>query len=246
MATIRHERHLRYILLLGEGGTLVLQEILKREIKNSGKTLEELLIGYKSRIKQRTFSESFLKVYPQTGIPDETTWDISLLALIILQLFGGSLMKDECQEIENIRKTRNNLAHTFSLSMDENEYDDSRKKLAATLLKLSDGLGRFIQDKCQNFIKQFDTGPIDIHAAIERVKEFSRYDEHISKALWKITKNIADVKYQISDVQMDVKEVLRRMYLGDKEFSTFQGKWFSNRCPKTHGWQRCLQRCVKV
>ncbi|XP_053389198.1 uncharacterized protein LOC128552200 [Mercenaria mercenaria] len=216
MATISNERHLRYILLLGEGGTLVLRELLERERHQSGKTLEVLLELNKTTLKRQT--SEFQKVFPANGIPDVNTWDISLLATVILQLFKKSLTSDESNEIRKLKDMRNGMAHASSLSMDENEYDEDRKELASTLIKLSNGLDRTVSDRCQTFIKEFATGPVDIHAATERVKELSKYDEMISAEIRSLTRKVGDV----SEDMQELKQMMRKMMHQNEDFHSFQ------------------------
>ncbi|XP_060564930.1 uncharacterized protein LOC132724131 isoform X2 [Ruditapes philippinarum] len=209
MATISNERHLRYILLLGEGGTLVLKEILERETVKSSKSLGNLLDADKNALTRRIEKHILPKVFGPDANQD--AWDIQLLSTVILQLFKKSLTKDENNCITKLKELRNELAHASSLSMDVEEYDDDRKELSSVLIQLSNGLDKSVHDKCQNFIKDFATGPIDIQSATERVKEFSKYDDKIQTELDKLTGKLEDVSTTVKDVSVKVDSVAVEM-----------------------------------
>ena len=197
MATLSNERHLRYILLLGEGGTLVLREILEREKTRSGKPLGDLIKAKESLLKRKIEKHALKKVFGSGGIQNENTWDICLLATVIIQLFKNSLNTDEKYNITQLKDLRNDLAHVSTMSMNADEYDDARKELSAILIKLTNGLDREIHDKCQNFIKDFTTGPIDLHSATERVKELGKNDDIIRTELGKLTGKIEDISTEV-------------------------------------------------
>ncbi|XP_053406750.1 antiviral innate immune response receptor RIG-I-like isoform X2 [Mercenaria mercenaria] len=229
MATTGNERRLRYLLLLWEGGTLVLHEILAAETDKTGQTLETLLKANEGHFRRKTDKQTFQKIFPSAGIRDTKTWDISLLATVILMLFKNNLTTDVCNEIRKIKELRNELAHIASLSMEEDEYDEDRKELAATLMKLTNGLDRTVHDKCQHFIKDFSTGPIDINSANERVADLRRYDELISKQFEILTGKVDQVHYELQDI----KQMLRSVLQLEEECSTFKviGTEMVLRCP---------------
>jgi hypothetical protein len=110
MATISNERHLRYILLLGEGGTLVLKEILERETVKSSKSLGNLLDANKNALTRRIEKHILPKVFGPDANQD--AWDIQLLSTVILQLFKKSLTKDEnncITKLKELMTTEKNL-----------------------------------------------------------------------------------------------------------------------------------------
>ncbi|XP_053372586.1 uncharacterized protein LOC128546022 isoform X2 [Mercenaria mercenaria] len=174
MATTDNERHLRYILLLTEGGTDILRELLKREtqkeMQNSGKTLSECLKDNKDNLKQWTKKEQQEKIFPKSGNVDTSEWDLSLLGTVILQLYGNCLTSNERRNIKQLKQLRNDLAHSPTLSMDPMKYDSARKEVASLLIQISNTLDRSVHDRCQTFIKRITTGSVDIQTAIEKVK----------------------------------------------------------------------------
>ncbi|XP_053406425.1 uncharacterized protein LOC123546678 [Mercenaria mercenaria] len=161
MATEGNERYLRYYLLIGKGGLLILRGILERETNNTGRTLDILLKENEPLFKRRLPRSGYMKLYPRDGILDVCTWDITLSTTVILQLFRTSLTIEESNAITNLRDLRNEVVHDSSTSMDKMAYEKCTKELEAILLKLCEGLNRSIRDECHYVIKECSTGPIE-------------------------------------------------------------------------------------
>ncbi|XP_053372996.1 uncharacterized protein LOC123561149 [Mercenaria mercenaria] len=210
MATADNTRHLRYLLLFGEGGILILRAVLERGITNSGKTLDELLQTNKRHFN-RVDKKQSEKLFPPNGIVDRDTWDISLLCTVILQLFGNSLTSDERGGIRTLRDLRNHLAHSASFSRDEEAYNDERRDVESILITLSNGLDRSVHDACQDLIQRCVTGPLDMQADTERVKELSRYDEKFSEQFRILTERVEGIAERVENVEEKVEFIAERV-----------------------------------
>ncbi|XP_060597298.1 uncharacterized protein LOC132751173 [Ruditapes philippinarum] len=74
-------------------------------------------------------------LFPKLGQADETTWDTTILALLITKLFQKQLKQSERDAIEEIRYIRNQLHHKADLSVSDADFDDLWKRLeTATIL----------------------------------------------------------------------------------------------------------------
>ncbi|XP_060554383.1 uncharacterized protein LOC132715405 [Ruditapes philippinarum] len=176
MATSDNERYLRYIILLGKGGPLVLKGILKREAKKIGKTLSQILLDNSSKLRQVIrYDSQYGRIFPSAGSvnDDLDNWDTSLLCLVILNIFRSSLTSKERNDIKILRDFRNEIqGHSASLALSEDEYNEYRRDLISVLLKLSSRIDRQYHDECQVLIKSTKCGPLEISSTLEDFKEF--------------------------------------------------------------------------
>ncbi|XP_060558732.1 uncharacterized protein LOC132719015, partial [Ruditapes philippinarum] len=199
MSTIDNERYMRYILLLSEGGTLVLKETLKMETIKASKPLDDLLKANETTLKMKMDRYTFKKLFGSSGNQDVDTWDISLLATVILHLFDNSITQDLKDCIIFLKDLRNKIAHAASMSLNADEYDKHRKDLAAVILKLCVGLDRMVHDKCQNLIKSSAAGPIETLSAINKVEELRKCDKDVCTILESLLSEMSTELKDVSD-----------------------------------------------
>ncbi|XP_060558733.1 uncharacterized protein LOC132719016 [Ruditapes philippinarum] len=205
MATIDNERHIRYMLLLHEGGILVLREILRIETTKAGKPLGNILSANEAVLKRKMDKQTYSNVFGSGGNQDIDTWDISLLATMILHLFENSVPGDIKKCIRDLKDLRNNVAHSPSLSLSSEEYENNRKNLAAILMKMCVGVDRMVYDKCQNLIKDVAVGPIDIRSALERVEELKKCDKVIHTLLESYFQKMEEVSIKVDAVSNEME-----------------------------------------
>lgn len=191
MTTEGHERHVRYLLLLGEGGKLIIHKLLDREASDSktkyGKTLEELLIDNKTDLKRSGLNKVQLKkLFPSRRETNVNTWDISLSVFVLLELFKPNLTKDERRQLKIVRGLWNEVqADNQSVSVAD-IHDGARRDLDDALYRLTAGLHSDTRGQYQRLMEDGNkTGPIQ-HTA-ERIMEISKYDEVIFDVLESLT-----------------------------------------------------------
>ncbi|XP_045181479.2 uncharacterized protein LOC123540468 [Mercenaria mercenaria] len=180
MTTAGNERYLQYILLLGEGSLLVLKGFIKKEEQKSGQTLSSLLLSNSKQLRQQIKNDKqYEHLFPPAGSVnvDLDTFDISLLTLIILILFGPNLSSQDRIAVRTIRTFRNSLfGHTTSLSLEEDDFNMHRQDLAAVLLQLARELDRDIYDQCQEIIKRSASASFEMKSVLQELKNIHEFD----------------------------------------------------------------------
>ncbi|XP_060605288.1 uncharacterized protein LOC132757829, partial [Ruditapes philippinarum] len=205
MATSDNERYLRYILLLGKGGPLVLKGILKREAQNVGKPLSQILLNNSGKLRQLIRNDSqYDRIFPSAGPvnDDLDNWDTSLLCLVILNIFRSSLTSKERADIRILRDFRNEIqGHSASLALSEGEYNEYRSDLIIVLLKFSSRIDRQYHDECQKLIKSTKSGPIEISSTLDDFKEFQ------TELLTLIKADFGANSIKLDDICKEIKKI---------------------------------------
>ncbi|XP_060577318.1 adapter molecule Crk-like [Ruditapes philippinarum] len=137
-----NERYLRYLLLLGEAGTLVLRAIVLREVGKRRQLLDVILSNNRTLLTDKIKTpHEYRRVYPNTSSvnADISTWDISTCAMVIKELFGKMLTHEESFLINEIQALRENVPGQDSqrMTIEEEEYRRKRLKLSDTLFNLA-------------------------------------------------------------------------------------------------------------
>ncbi|XP_060551720.1 uncharacterized protein LOC132713239 [Ruditapes philippinarum] len=171
MATLDEERYLRNLLLLGKGTSFVLKSLVVQEVSRSGKTLENLLLN------NRTLFNGILKeqrdiLYPAplTANADLTTWDLSLLLLVVKRLFYPALPPVIASQIAALKVFRDCIqGHPSKMSMDETEFLSSQGHLKGHLRTIAGYVNQSRQ--IDDIITRTATGNLDIESVFRYVKE---------------------------------------------------------------------------
>ncbi|XP_060558367.1 uncharacterized protein LOC132718668 isoform X2 [Ruditapes philippinarum] len=205
MATSDNERYLRYILLLGKGGPLVLKGILKREAQNVGKPLSQILSDNSGKLRHLIRNDSqYERIFPSAGSVNDDlhNWDTSLLCLVILNIFRSSLTSKERNDIKILRDFRNEIqGHSASLALSEDEYNEYRSDLIIVLLKFSSKIDRQYHDECQKLIKSTKSGPIELSSTLEDFKEFQ------TELLTVIKADFVANSIKLDDICKEIKKI---------------------------------------
>lgn len=194
MASEGNIKYLQYILLLGEGSKLVLQGLVDREVRKRQTTLKRILDDDKNSLRKRFKDDvQFQRIYPCDG-PVNTnvnTWDIALLAKVILYLFGSTLTWGEKASVRFLKDMRNEVqAHASSMSIQNEEFQSMWSELSTTLRTLASSLKQDIQDKSEELIKKLSTGLGDLEQLKTKIEQFAKYDEHFRNAVKLISDKI--------------------------------------------------------
>lgn len=181
MATKGNKRYLQYILLLGEGSTIVLKGLLNREVRRKETTLETLLTNNKNSLERQLHNtKQFEHIFRLTGAvnTDLDTWDIALLAKVILLLNHSTLTLNEKAAVRLIKDLRNELqAHASMMSFEEDEFYIHWEDLSATLKQLMTSLETVIQEKCEGIIKKLEKGINNVNDVSEDIRGCGKCDK---------------------------------------------------------------------
>ncbi|XP_053405397.1 uncharacterized protein LOC123543101 isoform X2 [Mercenaria mercenaria] len=156
------------------------------------------VLSLKSRRKLR--DDQYDLLYPNSGLADESQWDITLLAVLILELFGSYIPNHVQFFIRDIRDMRNSLQHvskTSSISDSVFQKNWDRLEIATlTLAKVVNGTNY------ENVMKE----------KIETAKISNMPDLGNTLCLWFMEINtqnmaeMAEMKVKIKEISEDTKE----------------------------------------
>ncbi|XP_053387610.1 uncharacterized protein LOC128551156 [Mercenaria mercenaria] len=167
MATLDNERYLRHILLLTEGGLLVLRGIVTREAARSGQTLEDMLRINKTILNKNLILKGhFVTLFPSASTVNANvqTWDMSLLIAVVKELFKGMSSADT--SAISILEAFRTLMH--SASMSAKDYDINR--LETALRQLASGISK-TEKKIEDIIMRTELENIDIQSSLRNDTE---------------------------------------------------------------------------
>ena len=179
----------RLARLMFDEGTYVLRRFLLSCIPPT-KTLGEVLQTNVLKLKKRViFDEQWKKLFPPSGDPpDAETFDITLLHLLIRELCnlpapitGWRTMPAEDDKslqanITRIKCFRNELCHSHSTSIPNNEFEDKWNKISSSLEAIE-------VDIYRKKIQSLKNDPIDhdtrrtVEEQVERWRIFEQQDE---------------------------------------------------------------------
>ena len=124
-----HENWLRLVVLIDYAGSKLCQEVLhtKEGLLEDGSLLYHELLPYKDKMQ---FNNQKEILCPQSGVTDESKFDITLYTRPIEKMFVGRhnlLIKD-------LRKTRNDLHHLANKDISDSDFE-KRWKSACDMLQ---------------------------------------------------------------------------------------------------------------
>ncbi|XP_060553840.1 uncharacterized protein LOC132714920 isoform X2 [Ruditapes philippinarum] len=203
MASIGNDRYLRYLLLVGQGGTITLRGILIRDI---GSPLPDVLDHNRAKLKMK--KNEMDRIFTENGISDINKWDIAILSKIILQLCRGKTPAEELDYIRILQSLRNELSHPGSLAInDDKEYVEQWRHAGCTLTKLSKNLDRSIRDECQNLIENCKSGLINRQETLHMLGSISQYDNKISEQLAILTRRVEELTEQVIIIMKEIEDL---------------------------------------
>ncbi|KAM7426331.1 hypothetical protein ABFA07_022375 [Porites harrisoni] len=148
----------RLARLLIDGGTYVLRKLLDSvypEPKLLAKELKKNFVKFQNlKSKRVIFDHQWEKLFPPSGLPDSKKFDITLLHLLIREvcylpvpLTGWHKMPaDDDQSLEaniaRIKCFRNELCHSVSTSIPNEEFEDKWNTIASSLEAIKIGVYR--------------------------------------------------------------------------------------------------------
>ena len=175
MACEDNVRFLRYLDLQGEGGTLAIRELLKRETSSRSQTLENLLSENKFRFRH---SPAFRVLFPndETVNADIEGWGIDILFQVVTTLFRLSLSSRERSAIYTLHSTRLGVdSNPSETGMAENEYRTIRADLRMAINDIIQGLDENRRQRLRNIVNRSaaeDINTLDTLNRIRRLNEF--------------------------------------------------------------------------
>ena len=174
------EKFLRYLLLLGEGGSLVLRGVVLREVAKRRQILDVILSNSRELLSSKiTNAHGYRRIYPNTSSvnADISTWDINLLAMVIIHLFGNTLEQVQLNWITEIQSTRESITagDTKHVTLEEEEYRKNRLRLSLNLLNLAAETDFNTHYFCLDVISKSGVVPYDVQTLLQKVSEIHEY-----------------------------------------------------------------------
>ncbi|XP_053391008.1 uncharacterized protein LOC128553847 isoform X2 [Mercenaria mercenaria] len=187
MITEEDEYYLRASILLLKGGRLMSQETLNEKVRKAGEDLDVLLKQHKRKFKHKLVKEQRSKLFPDAGVTDVETWDLAMLTTVLLTVFKHSLNDDEKNDLKSIKCMRDEIyAHTYSSSLNADQYEEIRKELENALTSLSKRLSEKLKDSCSKIIQECTTGPISPSLIAELTKQIEDTEPSLQAVMNKL------------------------------------------------------------
>lgn len=203
MVTVEEEYYLRSSLLLLKGCGYIALKVLRRveqeEIQNSGKNIDVILREKEQKLKHKFSSNKQReKLFPENGPTNPETWDLAMIASVLLSCFRKSLNDNEIDAIKSISYKRNGVhAHSHSASLPRNTYEEVCKQLKQDISVLSSKFDQAVSTNCNNIISDCLKGKLDITNEKDAVKLVADSDDLFQKILndiEKIEERIANIE----------------------------------------------------
>ncbi|XP_053397114.1 uncharacterized protein LOC123551680 [Mercenaria mercenaria] len=156
------ERYSRYVLLLCEGGLLVLTSTLHRKLQEQKTDLKTLLKKNRA-VLRRTGKNVQPLIFRKTGEinTDVSSWGLSLFAEILLSIFHSDLTLLESRAIHAIKEASENYARSALASLDSDKFRTYWTDIISNITILSAQQDERTQMECQKLIKKHDKEPIN-------------------------------------------------------------------------------------
>ena len=156
------ERYSRYVLILYEGGLLVLTSTLHEKLNQQTKELAYLLHDNRRTLSQDIDNarEVIFKTTSEINT-DVSTWGLSLLADIILYLFKDNLKPVETKAITGIKNANENYAMSALASIDGDKFREYWTDIIRHISTLSVLQNENTHSECELLIKHHETGSIN-------------------------------------------------------------------------------------
>ena len=124
-----HENWLRLVVLIDYGGLKLCKEVLhtKEGFPEDGSQLYDELLPYKDKMQ---FPDQKEILCPQSGVTDESKFDITLYTKLIEKMFKGRYQ----DLIKDLRQNRNNLYHMANKDISDPVFE-KRWKSACDMLQ---------------------------------------------------------------------------------------------------------------
>lgn len=182
-----NERFLRYMLLLSGGGQLVLKNVLLREVSKRRTSLEAILSNNRHSLSEIIKNQQqYEQIFPtqSTVHADISTWDITLLGLIIIHVFGKDIPESELKEVKDIYESRIRLeGMVSSLALQEADYRKMRLHLSTSLLHLSSATNFETQYECLEIVSTSGVKPLSLHSTLQQLAELHEFENETLEAM---------------------------------------------------------------
>lgn len=205
-----NERFLRYMLLLSEGGQLVLKNVLLREVSKRKPSLEAILSNSRHNLSEIIKNQhQYKQIFPtqSTVNADISTWDITLLCLIIIHVFGKDLPESELKDVKDIYESRIRLeGMVSSLALQEADYRKMRLHLAMCLLHLSSATNFETQYECLDIVSTSGVKPLSLHSTLQQLAELHEFENETLEAV------CSKLEITMKDLDANSGETGRRLF----------------------------------
>ncbi|XP_053390047.1 myosin-3-like isoform X3 [Mercenaria mercenaria] len=193
------DKYSSYVALLLHAGPLVLTAYLNEAIRMQRQTLAEFLIYNRELLQTELNTQDGIKqLYPRIDEgetrpnTDMNTWDLYVLANVILIVFRRSMKRKERRNIEGILRARENYAAEAIEALDRERFSHCCENLVHNIMSLAEDLDEDIESQCDELIKAYRSGKKDrddLDKYMKRLKCHDlgivslseKYEDHIKK-----------------------------------------------------------------
>jgi hypothetical protein len=117
--------YIKVVLLIMNGGTFILRRLIHKVVNESKRTLDNFLSQSEEQLRKKLNTKQTELVFPGQGqTRDINEWDISLLTLVLLEVFQGYFNGQDILSIKEIRDQRNKIiGHKPNAVMNQKEFN---------------------------------------------------------------------------------------------------------------------------
>lgn len=204
------EFYVRIFLLVFKGGTLVCKRIVDREIEHVG--LDTILQSQEPSLKQKLLRYQYVTLFPKSGTPNYQEFDLSLLTVVLLEVI--TIPRDERQEVENIKKVRNEIVHNGKVFLDKGTYSHQKCILSEALKHLSAKFDTDLQNECKELIQHCLNEPLDEKAAFHYIRQIRNDEEALQRVYEKLEQRLTQITKTFEDHDQRVTTKLEELKKG--------------------------------
>ncbi|XP_053388920.1 uncharacterized protein LOC128551972, partial [Mercenaria mercenaria] len=154
----KSDRFERYTKLLFKGGHFVLSAFLSKKLEKEGRDLRRILDENKESLQTNITDTKQLDIlYPPASITDPldtSSWDVSLLATVILQLFVSTKDRGIIRNVNRIKDAHKNYVDSALVALDSNTFEDYWTDLKASIEIVSYKLDENKADRCYQILEE--------------------------------------------------------------------------------------------
>ncbi|XP_053391264.1 uncharacterized protein LOC123558629 [Mercenaria mercenaria] len=155
--TNKCDRYEKYTALLVKDGYFALSTFLDKEVKKDGRDLCNILDDNKDSFRRDLTSKQLDVLYPSTkgsAQLDPSTWDVGLLATVILNIFGNSIARLARKLIKYIGDASQDYAEKAIIALDGNKFEKISTELRTKILILSEYIDEETANRCEMILDE--------------------------------------------------------------------------------------------
>ncbi|KAK3579154.1 hypothetical protein CHS0354_022177 [Potamilus streckersoni] len=202
------ERFCRLVCLMMQTGTKVLRKLFILHVEGQRCSVETFFAKHKMKISSmKLFPDQRSLIFPpDKSDPDLQKYDITLLALLLNNLFN-SVSPNEKHLIYRLKESRKSLnGHKGNAMTDSNEFDRLWKEISNIIINLAEmSNDRNFEDEIKKEIDSFLNDPLGLQETVNVIMERFRRDAKLDFDISMILENQTEMMRMLKRIEQDGK-----------------------------------------